>query len=213
MSGATETIFHKGKQYNIITIYFFLLNFYILLEIENDGKQFFVDVKKGLQGTFIKIRSNKKDKSIVIPFSAFAELNKTFMEINKLKINPEGVLAVEAPAPKEKKVKAVAVDKAPQVKKEKAPRVKKEHSLDKVADPTKVFVSGLSWESTSEQLNQYFSTVGGITSAEVLSTRKGRSMGSGIIEFANASSVSASIAKFNQKEWMGRALTVREYYQ
>lgn len=127
------------------------------------------------------------------------------MEINKL-INPNGVMAGEAPAPKEKKEEK-------EVKKVKAPRVKKVHSEDKVADPTKVFVSGLSWESTSEQLKEYFATIGSITSAEVLSTRKGRSMGSGIVEFASASSVYASIAKFNQKEWMGRALTVREYYQ
>jgi RNA recognition motif-containing protein len=126
------------------------------------------------------------------------------MEINKLKLKPNDSLV---PPP------VAVVETAPKVKKEKPRRVKKLHSEDKIADPNKVFVAGLSFDSTTEQLKEYFASVGGISKAEVLSTRKGRSLGSGIIEFVNEPSVAASIANFNQKEWMGRVITVREYYQ
>lgn len=83
----------------------------------------------------------------------------------------------------------------------------------RVADPRKIFVSGLTWETTSEELSQFCSAVGAVEAAEILTTRKGRSMGSGIVTFADASAVSRAVAQFNGADLNGRKLGVRQYFQ
>jgi len=82
----------------------------------------------------------------------------------------------------------------------------------KVAVPTKVFVASLSFDSTNEDLSAFFSNVGEVVNAEVLMTRKGRSQGRGIVEFAAADDAADAIERLNGKELQGRAITVREYY-
>jgi polyadenylate-binding protein len=103
----------------------------------------------------------------------------------------------------------------PVVPKEKAPKKAPRKSPDdasNVAEPNKVFISSLNSDITSDNLIEYFSTVGAVSSAEILSTRKGRSICSGIVEFADNSSVAESIAKLSNVEFRGRAITVREYF-
>jgi RNA recognition motif-containing protein len=83
----------------------------------------------------------------------------------------------------------------------------------RVPEPTKVFVTGLSWETTSEDLGHYFSSIGPVANTEVLTTRKGRSMGSGVVQFADESFVSAAVAQLGGKDFMGRRIGVRQYFQ
>ena len=55
--------------------------------------------------------------------------------------------------------------------------------------------------------------VGKVTSAEVLSTKKGRAMGSGIVEFENEASTAIAISEMSGKELSGRVITVRACYK
>lgn len=95
----------------------------------------------------------------------------------------------------------------PRPKKEKVPEEERE------LDPNKVFVANIPWDSTELDLTNLFSTMGKVTSAQVLSTKKGRAMGSGIVEFDNAESTTVAIAQLSGKEWAGRVMTVRPCYK
>jgi RNA recognition motif-containing protein len=95
--------------------------------------------------------------------------------------------------------------------------VKTDHSVRKngggIAEPKKVFVTSLTWDTTEDDLAGYFGTVGTVTSATILSSRKGRSMGSGIVEFADKESVNDAISRFSNVDFKGRVIAVREYFQ
>lgn len=82
-----------------------------------------------------------------------------------------------------------------------------------VAEPNKVFVTSLTWDTTKEDLAAYFGQVGAVTSATILSSRKGRSMGSGIVEFADTASVADAISRLSNVDFKGRVIAVREYFQ
>lgn len=81
------------------------------------------------------------------------------------------------------------------------------------ADPGKLFVSGLTWETTGEELSQLFGTLGTVESTEILTTRKGRSMGSGIVTYVDAGVITRAVAQFNGVDFNGRKIGVRQYYQ
>jgi len=80
-----------------------------------------------------------------------------------------------------------------------------------VAEPNKVFVTSLTWDTTEDDLAEYFGTVGPVSTATILSTGKGRSMGSGIVEFADSTSVAEAISRLSNVDFKGRVIVVREY--
>lgn len=82
----------------------------------------------------------------------------------------------------------------------------------KVADPNKIFITNLPWECTEEDLTAFFSEAGHITKVELLKTRKGRSVGSGNVEFADSASVQIAVEKMNKKDLQGRPIGIREYF-
>jgi len=92
-------------------------------------------------------------------------------------------------------------------------RTKKSDDSKREVDPYKIFASSLTWDTTVEELTTFFSEAGLVVSAEVLSTRKGRSMGSGIVEFADESSVDRAIELLSGKILNGRAVSVRNCYK
>ena len=98
-----------------------------------------------------------------------------------------------------------------------APRTRTENPTRKttgsIAEPTKVFVTSLTWDTTEDDLAQYFGQIGTVSSTTVLSSRKGRSMGSGIVEFADKSSVAEAISRLSNVDFKGRVIAVREYFQ
>jgi len=96
----------------------------------------------------------------------------------------------------------------------KAPRVKKTKPTDesRPAEPNKVFVTSLTWDTTEESLTEFFSQCGQVASSEILSTKKGRSMGSGIVEFATPEGAAAAIAQLSNQDFNGRKISVRQYF-
>lgn len=82
----------------------------------------------------------------------------------------------------------------------------------RVLDPKRVFVTSLPWETTSEDLVAIFGEVGRVLAAEVLSTKKGRSLGHAVVEFADPRSAVAAVAELNNREVGGRSMIVREYF-
>jgi RNA recognition motif-containing protein len=74
----------------------------------------------------------------------------------------------------------------------------------------KLFVGGLPWATTSDELNQLFSQAGAVTSATVIQDKMtGRSKGFGFVEMSDEDSTKA-IEMFNNSDYGGRKLVVNE---
>ena len=75
----------------------------------------------------------------------------------------------------------------------------------------KLYVGNLSFNTSSEDLQQLFSQAGTVESASVVEDRDtGRSRGFGFVEMSSKEEGAAAIAQLNGKEVGGRALTVNE---
>ncbi|KXK08532.1 MAG: RNA recognition motif domain containing protein [Microgenomates bacterium OLB22] len=75
----------------------------------------------------------------------------------------------------------------------------------------KLFVGGLSWDTTDESLHNFFSQIGAVESAVVLRDRfNGRSRGYGFVEFTTEEDAQRAIDELNEKELDGRAIRVSE---
>ena len=73
----------------------------------------------------------------------------------------------------------------------------------------KLYVGNLSFQTSSETLQQLFSQAGTVESASVVEDRDtGRSRGFGFVEMSSKEEGEAAIAQFNGKEVDGRSLTV-----
>lgn len=74
----------------------------------------------------------------------------------------------------------------------------------------KLFVGGLPWATTSDELNQMFSQAGAVTSATVIVDKMtGRSKGFGFVEMSDEDAQKAT-EMFNGSEYGGRKLVVNE---
>ena len=74
---------------------------------------------------------------------------------------------------------------------------------------TKLYVGGLNFSTTSDQLREHFAQCGAVVSAAVVVERDTeRSRGFGFVEMASDAEAEGAIAKLNQHELDGRALTV-----
>jgi RNA recognition motif-containing protein len=75
----------------------------------------------------------------------------------------------------------------------------------------KLYVGNLSFQTSSEDLQQLFAQAGTVESASVVEDRDtGRSRGFGFVEMSSKEEGEAAIAQFNGKEVNGRALNVNE---
>jgi RNA recognition motif-containing protein len=75
----------------------------------------------------------------------------------------------------------------------------------------KLYVGNLSFQTSSEDLQELFSQAGTVESANVVEDRDtGRSRGFGFVEMATKEEGEAAIEQFNGKEFGGRNLTVNE---
>ena len=75
----------------------------------------------------------------------------------------------------------------------------------------KLYVGNLSFQTSSEDLQELFAQAGTVESASVVEDRDtGRSRGFGFVEMATKEEGEAAIAQLNGKEVGGRALTVNE---
>jgi cold-inducible RNA-binding protein len=76
---------------------------------------------------------------------------------------------------------------------------------------TKLYVGNLTFQTTSEELQQLFAQAGTVESASVVEDRMtGRSRGFAFVEMSSKEEATAAIDQFNGKEVGGRALKVNE---
>ena len=75
----------------------------------------------------------------------------------------------------------------------------------------KVFVGGLSWDTTDEGLRQAFAQHGEITEAKVITDRDtGRSRGFGFVTFAQDEDAQTAISKMDGTSLDGKTIRVNE---
>jgi RNA recognition motif-containing protein len=75
--------------------------------------------------------------------------------------------------------------------------------------PSKLFIGGLSWDTTTEDLRTAFSNFGTIVDAVVISDRTtGRSRGFGFVTFEKRLDADEAVKQMNGRELDGRALKV-----
>ena len=73
----------------------------------------------------------------------------------------------------------------------------------------KVYVGNLSYEVTSDQLNELFSQAGTVVDSVVISDRQsGRSKGFGFVELSSKEEMDKAVEMFNEKEFEGRSIRV-----
>lgn len=75
----------------------------------------------------------------------------------------------------------------------------------------RLYVGNLSYNVTSQSLEELFAEFGEVRSAQVIQDRDtGRSKGFGFVEMADGAAAQAAIRALNEKEHDGRPLTVNE---
>jgi len=75
----------------------------------------------------------------------------------------------------------------------------------------KLYVGNLSFQTSSDDLNQLFAQAGTVESAAVVEDREtGRSRGFGFVEMSSKEEAQKAIEQFNGKEMNGRNLNVNE---
>ena len=75
----------------------------------------------------------------------------------------------------------------------------------------KLYIGGLPYSTTEDQLRDAFSQAGSVSSAVVIMDKmSGRSKGFGFVEFANDDDATKAIDMWNGKDFGGRTLTVNE---
>ena len=76
---------------------------------------------------------------------------------------------------------------------------------------SKLFVGGLPYRTTNDELKDAFQGAGNVTSATVIIDRAtGRSKGFGFVEMSSDAEAQAAIDMWNGKDFDGRTLTVSE---
>ncbi len=75
----------------------------------------------------------------------------------------------------------------------------------------KLYVGGLPYSSTADELKSHFSQAGNVESATIINDKMtGRSKGFGFVEMSTDEDAQKAIEMFNGKDFGGRNLTVNE---
>ncbi len=75
----------------------------------------------------------------------------------------------------------------------------------------KLFVGGLPYRTTNDELRDAFTQAGEVASASIVTDREtGRSRGFGFVEMVNDNDADQAISLWNGKEFGGRMLTVSD---
>ncbi|HET8667318.1 MAG TPA: RNA-binding protein [Terriglobales bacterium] len=73
----------------------------------------------------------------------------------------------------------------------------------------RLFVGNLSYQTMENDLQDYFSQAGAVTSVNLMLDKvTGKSRGFAFVEFATAEEASKAVEQFHGKDFQGRALTV-----
>jgi len=75
----------------------------------------------------------------------------------------------------------------------------------------KLYIGGLPYSTTDDQLKDAFAQAGSVTSATIIMDKMtGRSKGFGFVEMSTEDEAQAAISMWNGKDFGGRTLTVNE---
>ncbi len=75
----------------------------------------------------------------------------------------------------------------------------------------KLYVGGISYNTTEDGLKEYFSSAGTVTSVNIITDKfSGRSKGFGFVEMSSDEEAAQAIQMFDGKEFEGRNLKVNE---
>lgn len=78
-------------------------------------------------------------------------------------------------------------------------------------DDTKLFVGGISWDTTEDGLKAFFEQVGEVEEVVIIKDRAtGRSKGFGFVTMKNAEDAAKAIEELNGKELDGRQVAVNK---
>lgn len=76
---------------------------------------------------------------------------------------------------------------------------------------TRLFVGNLTYNSTENDLQDYFSQAGTVVSVDIMQDRAtGRSRGFAFVEMGSQADADKAVQMFHQKDFQGRTLTVNE---
>jgi RNA recognition motif-containing protein len=76
-------------------------------------------------------------------------------------------------------------------------------------NPTRLFVGNLSYQTMENDLQDYFSQAGVVTSVNImLDKMTGKSRGFAFVEFSSPDEANKAVEQFHSKDFQGRALTV-----
>jgi len=76
---------------------------------------------------------------------------------------------------------------------------------------SKLFVGGLPFKTTQDELQQHFAAAGNVVSAQIIIDKfSGRSKGFGFVEMGSAQEAQKAIDMFNGQDFGGRTLAVNE---
>src|ERR1041384_7685583 len=76
---------------------------------------------------------------------------------------------------------------------------------------TRLFVGNLTYNSTENDLQDYFSQAGTVLSVDIMQDRAtGRSRGFAFVEMSSQVEATKAVEMFHQKDFQGRTLTVNE---
>ena len=82
--------------------------------------------------------------------------------------------------------------------------------IDQDEEYTSIYVGNLSFDTTEESLTQHMETIGEVASVRIPFGKRGFSKGFGIVAFVSAEDADAAIQQFNDTEFEGRTIFVRE---
>jgi len=75
----------------------------------------------------------------------------------------------------------------------------------------RIYVGGLPFKTTEEEMNALFATYGQVTSAKLITDKySGQSRGFGFVEMPNDEEAIAAMEKLNGSDFGGRKLTINE---
>ena len=75
----------------------------------------------------------------------------------------------------------------------------------------RIYVGGLPFKTTEEEMNTLFTTYGQVASAKLITDRdSGQSRGFGFVEMTNDAEATTAIEKLNGTDFGGRKLTINE---
>jgi len=75
-------------------------------------------------------------------------------------------------------------------------------------EPKKLFVKGIAFEATNDDVTKLFSQVGNLKDVRLVTMKNGRSKGIAYVEFDDEKSASAAVMKMDGMEFMDKTLSV-----